>query len=192
MIRARAILLQNCCLIAAVLVVCARCVAQTSDSPVTRPSSPSETNGASGDTEKPDRVAANTKDSDDQDGAQNNAIGVSFLKNLVSDQKTIWTSPKHLHWADGTWLFPLAAATGAFFATDRAVPPALTADPNKLHRYVSISNYGLYSMIGAGGGLYVWGRLSHNDHQRETGVLAGEAAIDSFAVASALRFRRRR
>lgn len=188
MIRPRAIVLQNCCLIAAVLVARATCIAQMSDSPVTQPASPSETNSTGGDTEKPDRVVANTNDSEDQNGAQNNAIGVSFLKNLLSDQKAIWTSPKHLHWADGAWLFPLAAATGAFFATDRAIPPALTADPNKLNRYVKISNYGLYSMIGAGGGLYVWGKLSHDDHQRETGVLAGEAAIDSFAVASALKY----
>src|ERR1700682_5635727 len=45
-----------------------------------------------------------------------NALGVPFLKNLVADQKGIWTSPAHLRWRDGTWLFPLAAATGGFFA----------------------------------------------------------------------------
>jgi len=45
-----------------------------------------------------------------------NSLGVPFLKNLVSDQKAIWTSPLRLRWADGTWLFPLAAATGGFFA----------------------------------------------------------------------------
>src|SRR6266699_364265 len=60
-----------------------------------------------------------------------NSLGVPFLKNLVSDQKAIWTSPVHLRWADGTWLFPLAAATGFFFATDWAVPPALSTDPKK-------------------------------------------------------------
>jgi hypothetical protein len=36
--------------------------------------------------------------------------------------------------------------------------------------------------MGAGGGLYVWSKLSHDDRQRETGILAGEAAIDTFAV----------
>jgi membrane-associated phospholipid phosphatase len=117
-----------------------------------------------------------------------NAIGVSLLKNLLSDQKAIWTSPGHLRWADGTWLFPLAAATAGFFATDRAVPPALSTDQNKLNRYTSFSNYGVYSLVGAGGGLYIWGKLSHNDHQRETGVLAGEAAINAFAVDSAMKY----
>jgi hypothetical protein len=82
----------------------------------------------------------------------------------------------------------LAAATAGFLATDRAVPPALSTDPKKLNWYVKVSDYGLYSEIGAGGGLYIWGKLSHNDHQRETGILAGEAAIDSLAVDTALKY----
>jgi membrane-associated phospholipid phosphatase len=116
------------------------------------------------------------------------SLGVPFLKNLVSDQKAIWTSPVRLRWADGTWLFPLAAATGGFFATDRAVPPALSGDPKKLNRYSNFSNYGVYSLVGAGGGLYVWSKLSHDDHQRETGILAGEAAINSFGVDTAFKY----
>ncbi len=117
-----------------------------------------------------------------------NSLGVPFLKNLASDQKAIWTSPSRLHWADGTWLFPLAAVTGGFFATDRAVPPALSTDPKKLNRYSNFSNYGVYSLVGAGGGLYVWSKLSHDDHQRETGILAGEAAIDSLGVDTAFKY----
>jgi membrane-associated phospholipid phosphatase len=117
-----------------------------------------------------------------------NSLGVPLLKNLVSDQKAIWTSPFHLRWADGSWLFPLAAATGGFFATDRAIPPALSTDPKKVNRYTSFSNYGVYSLVGVGGGLYVWSRISHDDHQRETGILAGEAAIDSFAVDTTFKY----
>ena len=129
-----------------------------------------------------------TDDPYDSVNEHNNSLGVAFLKNLVSDQKTIWTSPSHLRWADGTWLFPLAAATAGFLATDRAVPPALSTDSNKLNRYTSFSNYGVYSLVGAGGGLYVWSKLSHDDHQRETGILAGEAAINGFAVDTAMKY----
>src|SRR3979490_2110305 len=117
-----------------------------------------------------------------------NSLGVPFLKNLVSDQKAIWTSPSRLRWADGTWLFPLAAITGGFFATDRAVPPALSTDPRKLNRYSNFSSYGVYSLVGAGGGLYLWSKISHDDHQRETGILAGEAAINSFAVDTTFKY----
>jgi membrane-associated phospholipid phosphatase len=117
-----------------------------------------------------------------------NSLGVPFLKNLVSDQNVIWTSPIRLRWADGTWLFPLAAVTGGFFATDRAVPPALSTDSKKLNHYSNFSNYGAYSLVGAGAGLYVWSKLSHDDHQRETGILAGEAAINSFAVDTTFKY----
>jgi membrane-associated phospholipid phosphatase len=120
--------------------------------------------------------------------ANSNSLGASFLKQLGSDQKAIWSSPAHLRWADGSWLFPMAAVAGGFLATDRAVPPALSSSANKLHRYESISNYGVYSMIGAGGSLYLWGKLSHDDHQRETGLLAAEATINSLAVDTALKY----
>src|ERR1700731_2284595 len=91
-----------------------------------------------------------------------NSLGVPFLKNLVSDQKSIWTSPIRLRWADGTWLIPLAAVTGGFFATDRAVPPALSGDLKKLNHYSNFSNYGVYSLVAAGGGLYLWSKLSQD------------------------------
>src|SRR5580692_2384194 len=121
--------------------------------------------------------------------ASSNSLGAPFLKNLFSDQKAIWTSPARLRWADGSWLFPVLAVTGGFLATDHAVPPALPTSPAKLNRYSNFSNYGLYSMIGAGGGLYVWGRVfANDDHERETGLLAGEAAIDSLGVATALKY----
>ncbi len=143
----------------------------------------------SGDKDPESKSGAKLEDSTYEPPISNsNSLGVPFLKNLVSDQKAIWTSPSHLRWADGTWLFPLAAVSGGFLATDRAVPPALSSDPHKLDRYTSFSNYGIYSLIGAGGGLYVWSKFSHDDHQRETGVLAGEAAINSFAVDTAFKY----
>jgi len=118
-----------------------------------------------------------------------NELGMSFLKNLVADQKAIWSSPAHLRWDDATWLFPLTTATAILFSTDRAVPPALSTDPAKLNRYTSFSNYGLYSMAGAGGGIYLWSRfISHDDRQRETGILATEAAVNSLAMDTALKY----
>lgn len=139
--------------------------------------------------EKPQKKdSSGNNDSSDPAIYQDNTLGKEFLKHLISDQKTIWTSPAHLQWADGSWLFPLAAVTGGLFATDRAFPPVISTNQAKLNRYVSISNYGLYSMIAAGGGLYILGKITHDDHKRETGVLAGEAAIDALADATALKY----
>jgi len=132
-------------------------------------------------------------DADAQDPQQNavnngNRLGISFVKNVMSDQKAIWTSPARLRWADGNWLFPSLSVTAGFFLTDRSTAFSLSNDPVKLTRYRNFSNYGVGSLIVAGGGLYVWGRISRSDHQRETGVLAGEAAIDSLIVNTPLQF----
>jgi membrane-associated phospholipid phosphatase len=117
-----------------------------------------------------------------------NTLGPQFARNLLSDQGAIWTSSIHLRWADGTWLFPLTAATGGFFATDRAATRALSNNPSRLRAYRNFSNYGLYSLVGAGGSLYLWSKISRDDRQRETGLLAGEAAMNSFAVDTAFKY----
>lgn len=181
-------ILLKCSFIVAINIVGGTCVAQTLDRPTG--SAPATNPVAADDSKppKPESTSGEAQDSDPPAPGYSNSLGMEFLKHLISDQKAIWTSPAHLRWADGAWLFPLAAATGGFLASDRAVPPALTSDQNKLNRYVSISNYGLYSMVGAGGGFYIWSKLSHDDHQRETGILAGEAAVDGLAVTTALKY----
>ena len=190
MTRKRVKVLLNFCLIVGAQAYCSTCFAQTSSAPA-EVSSPARGNVDAD--AIPSKPAPSNKKADNQDtepdgAANSNSLGVAFLKNLVADQKSIWTSPSRLRWSDGAWLFPLAAATGGFLASDRSVPPALTSDPQKLNRYVKVSDYGVYSMIGVGGGLYVLSKFTHDDHQRETGVLSGEAAIDSFAVNTAFKY----
>ena len=185
--RKRANILFNCLLIAGASALCTRCAAQSPDSPTVQSSSAGtiSTSTSSPALDPENGALVGHPSAADE---PSNTVGTQFFKHLASDQKAIWTSPSHLRWSDGAWLFPLAAVTAGFFATDRAVPPALPTDQNKLNRYTSLSNYGVYSLIGAGGGLYLWSKLSHDDHQRETGILAGEAAINSFAVDTAFKY----
>ena len=117
-----------------------------------------------------------------------NALGMPFVKNLFSDQKTIWTSPARLRWEDATWLVPLADVTGGFFFTDRSAFHAMPTNPNTLDHFRKFSDVGMASLVGAGGGLYLWSKVSHDDHERETGILATEAVIDSLAVNTALQY----
>lgn len=182
--RVGATILLNCFLYTLAQTFCGTCVAQTVDRSSAQPAPQTGQNSLPD--QQPDTSA--TPAAQDISADHDNTLGVSFLKHLVSDQESIWTSPAHLHWSDGTWLFPLTAATAGFFASDRAVPPALSSDPTKLNRYVSVSNYGLYSLVAAGGGLYIWSKITHDDHQRETGILAGEAAIDSLIVNTPLKY----
>jgi membrane-associated phospholipid phosphatase len=115
-------------------------------------------------------------------------VGFSLLKNITLDQKDIWTSPFHLHWDDGTWLFPFATVTALSIATDRSFVHALSSDPHKLNRYRSFSNDGAAALAGVAGGAYVWSYISHSEHERETGILTGEAVVDSLLTTQALKY----
>src|SRR6266498_2528819 len=48
-----------------------------------------------------------------------------FLKNILRDQRAIWTSPLHLQRDDAKWLVPLGLSTAALIATDRRTADAL-------------------------------------------------------------------
>jgi hypothetical protein len=94
--------------------------------------------------------------------------------------------------ADLTWLVPAGGFTAALLATDKDLSQHLSDDPNTLLRYRHISDYGMYSMVGGAGALYLFGAATENAHQRETGFLSGEAAIDSLAIVEALKYATRR
>src|SRR5579872_503980 len=123
-----------------------------------------------------------------------NHLGPQLLKNILSDQKAIWMSPKNLRPADADWLLPLGIATGGMLVTDTEYSKHLSSSPTRLNSSENTSNYGIGSLVGIEGGLYLWGRMTHDDHQQETGILGGEAALDSLAMTYALKsaFRRER
>ena len=116
-----------------------------------------------------------------------NHLGPQLMKNIVSDQKAIWTSPKNLRWVDLDWLLPLGIATGGMLATDTEYSKHLSNSPSRLNSSEKISNYGIGSLIGIEGGFYLWGRMTHDDHEQESSILGGEAALDSLAVTYALK-----
>ncbi|HEV7472836.1 MAG TPA: phosphatase PAP2 family protein [Pyrinomonadaceae bacterium] len=114
-----------------------------------------------------------------------------FLRNILGDQRAIWTAPFHLHSSDGKWLAPLGLSTVALITTDRRTSGELVENGDNLERLrisKSISRFGsLYATAGAAGVFYLTGRATHNDRLRETGVLGAEALIDSALVVQALK-----
>ena len=134
----------------------------------------------------PDKT--DTKRVNDADEFSESRLGFSLLKNITLDQKTIWTSPFHLRSADATWLFPFATVTALSIATDRSFVHALSSNPQKLNRYRSFSNDGVAALVGVGAGSYLWSYISHDEHERETGILSGEAVIDSLLTTQALKY----
>ncbi len=106
----------------------------------------------------------------------------SFVRNFVVDQRAMWSSPFHLRLSDANWLVPAAALSIVLVGSDTSVEKRLPRSPSMIKRANSFSNYGAFSLIGAAGGLFGWGALTHNAHQQETGLLAGEAVADSFVA----------
>lgn len=107
-----------------------------------------------------------------------------FLKNILRDQRAIWTSPLHLQGGDAKWLVPLGLSTAALIATDRRTADALDDNRTRLNVSHAVSfigsGYGAGSIAGA---FYLIGKATHNARARETGLLGGEALIDSGIVA---------
>lgn len=118
-------------------------------------------------------------DPDPGPGDYNNALGMSVVKHIIKDQEAIWTSPARIRAQDSIWLVPLGGLAAGLIATDRDVSLHISNTPKTQNRYVSFSNYGIAALAGGTGALYLWGHFTHNDHAREAGLLAGEAAVDS-------------
>jgi hypothetical protein len=116
------------------------------------------------------------------------SIGPHLFRRFAKDQEKIWTAPAHLHLVDVDWLLPLGLMTGVTLATDTEVSRHLSNSPSRLKNANEFSNYGIASMVAAAGGLYLWGHFTHNDHKRETGFLAIEAALNATAASYALKY----
>lgn len=117
---------------------------------------------------------------------------LTLPRQLVRDQIGMWTSPAKARLSDATWLVPLGGFTAALLATDSDMSRHLSNAPNTLLRFRHVSDYGVYSMAGGAGGIYLLGLMTNNEHQRETGFLSGESAIDSLVVIEALKYATRR
>ncbi len=110
------------------------------------------------------------------------------VKDVLHDQRGIWTSPAHLHPRDAIWLAPLAAAVAISIHYDAAT--LQTVDRNDYgvrfsNAYTHIGSP--YVLLGASGAVYALGKLTHSERFRETGVLEIEALADSLFVAEVLK-----
>lgn len=111
-----------------------------------------------------------------------------LLTDFAQDQRHIWTSPVHIKLSDTAWLVPLGGLTAALFATDREYSASLSHNPTTNKHYKTLSDVGLAGLVGAGAGLYLLSFPKHNPHWRETGFLAGEAALNSLVVTETLKY----
>jgi len=116
----------------------------------------------------------------------------SFLLDFAEDEKALWTSPARLKFEDTTWVVPLSGMTAGLFVTDSDVSRHLSHDPSTISHYNTMSNATAAALVGGAGSMWLFSHFNHNDHWRETGFLAGEAALHSLFMTEALKYSLRR
>jgi membrane-associated phospholipid phosphatase len=131
------------------------------------------------------------RDAGVQDSGQTDALkpfARGFAKDVLQDQKAIWTSPFHVTRKNARWWLTFGAITGVALATDGRTSRQLpnTADQRAYSRDVSQAG-AAYTLIPIAGALYVSGVLGNNPKLRGTGLLGGRALADALVVSEVLK-----
>jgi membrane-associated phospholipid phosphatase len=120
---------------------------------------------------------------------------VGMPKRLLRDQEVIWTSPARLRPKDALWLVPFGITTGMLIGSDtHSMTKAIQITPDGQNKASTLSNGALAAIVAIPASGYLWSLVNHAPQAHETGLLAGEALINSYAVNTALKavFRRDR
>lgn len=111
-----------------------------------------------------------------------------FFKNILHDQKAIWTAPLHLQRSDAKWMVPSGIGLMVLFTTDRITGDSIRGLPGQVKTSKVLSYPGsLYGVGAVATTFYLAGRQKHDARARETGVLSAEAVVDSLLVVQALK-----
>lgn len=111
-----------------------------------------------------------------------------FLKNILSDQKAIWTAPFHLERSDTKWAVPSGIGLMALITTDRITGDEIFESNGQVKTSGGISYAGsVYGLAAVASTFYLIGRKNNDYRARETGLLSAEALINSMIVSSALK-----
>ncbi len=110
-------------------------------------------------------------------------------KRILLDQKAIWTSPLHVKPLDAVWLLPLAAATGTLIGSDHhTITSLININAKDQKHFNTLSNVGVGALGLAPASMYLWSLSRDAPQAHETGLLTGEALIDSLVVSKAIQF----
>jgi len=111
-----------------------------------------------------------------------------FLKNLLRDQRAIWTAPMHIKEGTPWRLITIGAVSTALLLTDERTAARLGDNESRLTISSDVSRAGSwYGLAAVSGAFYLVGRAAHSDKARETGVLSAEALINGIVVGQALK-----
>ena len=86
------------------------------------------------------------------------------------------------------FLVPAIGMSAVLVGSDTALESHLPKGANTVNLAVKASDAGMAALLGAGGGLFLWGQISKDEHKRETGFLTGEAAVDAYIDSSVFKY----
>src|SRR5713101_5154191 len=112
---------------------------------------------------------------------------IPLFKNLLQDQKDIWTSPFRMKPADLEWAVPFAGITTGLIMTDRTASHESTRWSH-VNTSKTLSDAGVAFAGASTVGIYLLGRVSGDRQQRETGILGGEAMVNALVVDEAVKY----
>jgi len=110
-----------------------------------------------------------------------------FARQLLSDQKSIWTSPARIKASDARWLLPLSAGTAFLFTQDNQIIHRFDHNSSLQNTSLKVSNVGLYSTWAVPGAFLALGKFRGNDRMTDTGKRGFQAALYSTAVMQAMK-----
>ena len=111
-----------------------------------------------------------------------------FFKNILSDQKAIWTAPFHLERRDTKWVVPAGIGLMALITTDRITGDEMFESQRQLKVSHGISHAGsIYGLGAVASSFYLIGRKKNDYRARETGLLSAQALINSMITEAALK-----
>jgi membrane-associated phospholipid phosphatase len=111
-----------------------------------------------------------------------------FFKNILRDQKAIWTAPLRVHRVDAKWMVPSGIGAMALFTTDRITGDEIARSQRQVKASRIVSYAGsVYGLGAVATTFYLLGRKKSDDRARETGILSAEALADSLIVSGALK-----
>jgi hypothetical protein len=111
-----------------------------------------------------------------------------FFKNILRDQKAIWTAPLHVERSDAKWIIPSSIGFMALVTTDRITGDEMAEADRQVNASRIISYAGsIYGLGVAAGTFYLVGRSKNDERARETGILSAEAMVNSLIVEGALK-----
>lgn len=108
---------------------------------------------------------------------------------LLKDQEAIWTSPLRIRESNAIVPVTLVLATTVLITTDHQVMSSSKLQNASLNKQATTASTGLVGgFISVPVAMYGLGALTHDDHATETGILGGEAILDSLAVSEVMKF----